>query len=58
MVSSKVANGKMDVPSILLTPVAVTKANVNATVVQDGFWTAAQICTSDYAKACADAGVK
>jgi len=58
MVSSKVANGKIDVPSILLNPVAVTKATVASTVVKDGFWKASDICTSEYAKACTDAGVK
>src|SRR3954454_19689481 len=34
-----VNNGNKDVPSILLPPVAVTKDNVNATVIKDGFWT-------------------
>jgi len=38
-----VNNGKIDVPSVLLTPVAVTKANVKDTIIKDGFWTAAQI---------------
>jgi D-xylose transport system substrate-binding protein len=36
-------NGKADVPSVLLTPIAVTKDNVRQTVVKDGFWTAQQI---------------
>ncbi|HEX7973928.1 MAG TPA: hypothetical protein VF498_05935, partial [Anaerolineales bacterium] len=58
LVNGKVANGKMDVPSILLTPIAVTKANVKDTVIKDGFWTAAQVCTADFAKACTDAGIK
>jgi D-xylose transport system substrate-binding protein len=38
-----VNNGKMDVPSVLLTPIAVTKNNVKDTVVKDGFWTAKQV---------------
>ena len=46
-----------DIPSVLLTPVAVTKANIEATVVKDGFWTATDICTSAYASACATAGI-
>lgn len=50
-------NGKMDVPSVLLTPVAVTKDNVKDTVVKDGFWSAQQICTSAYADACKAAGL-
>ena len=53
-----VNNGTIDVPSVLLTPVAVTKDNINDTVVKDGFWTAAQICTTDYAQACKTAGLE
>jgi D-xylose transport system substrate-binding protein len=52
-----VNNGKADVPSVLLTPVAVTKANIQSTIVADGFWTAADICTSAYASACTTAGI-
>jgi D-xylose transport system substrate-binding protein len=50
-------NGAKGVPSILLTPVSVTKDNVKSTVVADGFWTRDQICTSDYAAACQQAGI-
>jgi D-xylose transport system substrate-binding protein len=50
-------NGNKDVTSVLLKPVAVTKANVNDTVVKDGFYTAAQICTAAYQQACAAAGI-
>jgi D-xylose transport system substrate-binding protein len=58
MVNGKVNNGSVDVPSVLLVPVAVTKDNVASTVVADGFWTAAQICTADYAAACTALGIK
>jgi D-xylose transport system substrate-binding protein len=51
-------NGTIDVPSVLLTPVVVTKSNINSTVVQDGFWTVQQICTSEYANACKAAGLQ
>jgi D-xylose transport system substrate-binding protein len=51
-------NGSIDVPSVLLTPVAVTKDNIKSTVVADGFWTVDQICTTDYADACSAAGLK
>ena len=51
-------NGKIDVPSVLLTPVAVTKDNIKSTVVADGFWTVAQICTPDYAADCTAAGLQ
>ena len=40
---SKVNNGTLDVPSVLLPPVAVTADNIKSTVVADGFWTTAQI---------------
>jgi D-xylose transport system substrate-binding protein len=33
----KINNGKKDVPSILLTPIAVDKSNVDATVIRDGY---------------------
>jgi len=52
-----VNNGKIDVPSVLLTPVAVTKDNIKDTVVKDNFWTNQQICTTDYANACKAAGL-
>ena len=53
-----VNNGKIDVPSVLLTPIAVTKDNIKDTVVKDGFWTVQQICTADYAAACTAAGLQ
>ena len=59
MTAGKVVNnGTMDVPSVLLTPIAVTKDNIKSTVVADGFWTASQICTADYAAACTTAGLQ
>jgi D-xylose transport system substrate-binding protein len=55
--TTTVNNGSADVTAVLLNPVAVTKANVKDTVIKDGFYTAAQICTTQYAKACAAAGI-
>ena len=52
-----VNNGAKDVPSVLLTPVAVTKDTIKTTVVADKFWTAADICTAQYASACTAAGI-
>jgi D-xylose transport system substrate-binding protein len=43
MTLSKVNNGQIDVPSVLLNPVVVTKDTIKTTVVADGFWTTAQI---------------
>jgi len=45
-------------PSTLLTPVVVTVDNIMDTVVKDGFYTVAQICTAAYATACTAAGIK
>ena len=50
------ATGGRDVPSILLTPVSITKDNVKD-VIDDGFWKASDICTADFADACAEAGI-
>jgi D-xylose transport system substrate-binding protein len=55
--TATVKNDTKDVPSVLLNPVVVTKDNVKDTVIKDGFWTAAQICTGQYTKACTDAGI-
>ena len=52
-----VNNGAKDVPSVLLTPVAVTKDTIKTTVVADKFWTATDICTTQYASACTAAGI-
>jgi D-xylose transport system substrate-binding protein len=54
----KVDNGTKDVPSIILSPVAVTKDNINDTIVKDGFWSADEICTAKYASACKEAGIQ
>jgi D-xylose transport system substrate-binding protein len=54
----KIDNGTKQVPSILLTPVAVTKDNINDTIIKDQFWTADQICTGKYAAGCKKAGIQ
>ena len=56
--TAPVNNGLEDVPSILLEPIAVTKDNINDTIVADGFWSAAQICTPAYQEACTEAGIQ
>jgi D-xylose transport system substrate-binding protein len=52
------ANPSITEPASLLTPVWVTKANIESTVVKDGFDTAAQICTIAGASTCSAAGIK
>jgi D-xylose transport system substrate-binding protein len=52
-----VNNGQKDVPSVLLEPVAVTKANIKDTIIKDEFLKPADICTGPAAQACAQAGI-
>jgi len=56
--SETVDNGMKDVPSILLEPIAVTKENINDTIVKDEFWSVDEICTGKYADACKEAGIQ
>jgi D-xylose transport system substrate-binding protein len=56
-VSEEINNGKSDVPSAILEPVAVLKDNINDTVIKDGFVSASELCTSAYAAACKEAGI-
>jgi D-xylose transport system substrate-binding protein len=50
-------NGSAMTPSVLLTPVAVTKSNINSTVIADGFLTKSQICVGQFKADCAKAGL-
>jgi D-xylose transport system substrate-binding protein len=52
------ADSSITEPASLLTPVWVTKANIESTVVADKFDTAAQICTIAGASTCSAAGIK
>jgi D-xylose transport system substrate-binding protein len=57
LVNGKIPNGKKQVPSVLLKPVVVTKANVKTTVVKDGFLKARDICTARAASGCRTEGI-
>jgi len=46
------------VPSMLLEPVAVTRDNIADTIIADGYYSVADICTPEYAAACAAAGIE
>jgi D-xylose transport system substrate-binding protein len=46
------------VPSFIFDPIAVTQDNVQDTVVADEFYSVEDICTADYAQACAAAGLQ
>jgi D-xylose transport system substrate-binding protein len=58
VVNGETDNGAKQVPSVLLTPIAVTADNVADTIVKDGFWPASEICTGKYQAACGKYGIK
>lgn len=57
LVNNRIDNGQKMVPSILLTPVAVTADKIRDTVVKDEFWKVEQICTPQLAADCARLGL-
>jgi D-xylose transport system substrate-binding protein len=57
LVNQQVDNGKKKVPSVILTPVAVIKTNVN-TVIKNGDAKASDICKGSFASACKSAGIQ
>jgi D-xylose transport system substrate-binding protein len=54
--TSRDDTGKRDVPSVLLTPKSITKANI-ATVFSDGGAAKGDVCTGDFAAMCTAAGI-
>jgi D-xylose transport system substrate-binding protein len=58
LAKDKVDNGSKQVDSVLLSPIAVTKDNIQDTVIKDGFLTVDEICTGKYAAACKEAGLQ
>jgi D-xylose transport system substrate-binding protein len=58
LVNDEVDNGTEAVPSVLLKPIAVTKDNIQDTIIKDGFWKASEVCAGKYASACQEAGIK
>jgi D-xylose transport system substrate-binding protein len=58
LVNAKVNNGAADIPSVMLDPTPVMKDNIKDTIIADNFHSAADICTGDFAKPCADAGIQ
>ncbi|KOV58567.1 sugar ABC transporter substrate-binding protein [Streptomyces sp. MMG1121] len=47
-----------DIPAKLIQPTALTKSNIKSTVVADGIYTVADICTAKYKVSCAEIGLK
>ncbi|MFF0011753.1 sugar ABC transporter substrate-binding protein [Streptomyces sp. NPDC005374] len=59
LASTSMTSGSGDkVPSNLLTPVTLTKDNIESTVIKDKLYTVADICTADFAAACKKAGLQ
>ncbi|MER6401983.1 substrate-binding domain-containing protein [Streptomyces viridosporus] len=48
---------RKDIPAMLVPVVALTKDNIEETVVQDGVYTVEDICTAPHAAACAEIGL-
>jgi D-xylose transport system substrate-binding protein len=57
LVNGTTNNQQTDVPSVLLTPVSVTTANMKDTVVKDHFVNTADLCAGSLASACKSAGI-
>jgi D-xylose transport system substrate-binding protein len=58
LVNGEVDNGMKQVPSVLLEPVAVTKENIQDTIVADEFYSVDEICSGRYAAPCREAGIQ
>ncbi|MFJ4695736.1 sugar ABC transporter substrate-binding protein [Streptomyces sp. NPDC088766] len=59
LATTELTSGSGDkVPSQLLTPVSVTKANIKDTVIADKLYTVEEICTAEFAAACKAAGLQ
>ena len=57
LVNGSQNNKQTDVPSVLLTPVSVTAANMNDTVIKDKFVSPSDLCAGSFAAACTAAGI-
>jgi D-xylose transport system substrate-binding protein len=58
LVNGEKDNGMKQVPSVLLEPIAVTKENIQDTIVKDEFYSVDEICSGQYASACKEAGIQ
>ena len=55
--TTKDTQANTDVPSVLMTPIWVTPANMNETVVKDGFVDTSKLCSGGLAAQCQAAGI-
>jgi D-xylose transport system substrate-binding protein len=58
LVNGKSNDTSREVPSVLLKPVTVTKANIKDTVIADGFLKPTDICTGKFATLCKAQGIQ
>jgi D-xylose transport system substrate-binding protein len=58
IVNGKEDNGMEEVPTAINKTIPVFKDNVKDTIIKDGYWSANEICTKQYAQACKDAGIQ
>jgi D-xylose transport system substrate-binding protein len=58
LINGKEDNGMEEVPTAVNKTIPVYKDNVKDTVVADGYWSAKEICTKQFAQACKDAGIQ
>jgi D-xylose transport system substrate-binding protein len=58
VVNGETDNGMKQVPSVLLEPVAVTRENIQDTIVKDQFYPVDDICSGRYANPCKEAGIE
>jgi D-xylose transport system substrate-binding protein len=56
--TQRVSNGSVDVPSVLLEPIAVTRDNVASVIIASGFYPTQEVCTPHYLLACQQAGIR
>ncbi|WP_199273118.1 substrate-binding domain-containing protein [Streptomyces broussonetiae] len=52
------STSQKDVPSVLVPVVSLTQDNIKDTVIKQGYYTVADICTADYKAACDKLGLK
>ena len=58
LINGEEDNGTESVPTVFLETIPVTRDNVQEEIVDDGFWSAKEICTAQYAQACQELGIK
>ncbi len=55
--TQRISNGSVDVPGVLLEPIAVTRENVARVIIADGVYPVEKVCTTEYRQACRRAGI-